>query len=694
MFLHTFVSTWFLRVFSRGQGASSQPPVGPAASADAGDGPCTKETRLTRGVCAATNVGIGLGVLHSVFGKPAFLRTPSTPSNTSSDTESDLDDISYSTSSSPSSQSQRSLSPDSEDQFLRTPEPYQEVDDFQPQEANCGAFQFAGFSNALNENSVADELQLIFPTATGSPTNRRTVLPLTRSNLRLLSNARLDSWFCNDLVSPDDLDVDALEAISLGPVSWPHDDRALGSSGSIDPFAISACSSSQTSSFTSGVSLYSETAEDVYEIESQLSISWSSVPRRAPSIVTTTLTTPGATAYAESEYVMGCHPPAPAHLVHGDSLFVLRWLHGRGSFGRVLAAHDRVGQLVAIKVVHKDKQYREDTGRAALLREKAAMERAAETRSRFVCPLLEAFADADNVHFVMPFYPETLCDVIQRGPLAPKLVRLYFAEMLLGLKALHAAGILHRDLKPDNVLVGRDGHVALADFGLAYLSSEPLWNTRVYGAVGTVGYLAPEVYDSDYGSPEQQACGYSEPADVFSLAIVVFEAAKGELQHFVRRNQQTGEILYLRNLRLPMPHTFSDPVRHVLAPMIAQNPKHRPTLAMIQRHQYFYGVDWTLLRQGIVAGDALPDELYRPAFPVRPAGECDTSLRFTDFHRGCDSTVGPLQPEDIEDEQLVPNEHVIAQRADDVVDYDAFEYPPLAPADSHSDAAPFVPVPF
>ncbi|XP_031759398.1 protein kinase C delta type-like [Xenopus tropicalis] len=75
------------------------------------------------------------------------------------------------------------------------------------------------------------------------------------------------------------------------------------------------------------------------------------------------------------------------------------------------------------------------------------------------------------------------------------LVRFYAAELVCGLQFLHSNGIIHRDLKPSNVLVTNEGHIKIADFGLA---AEGIFgNKKVRGTKGTPAFMAPEVCDCD-----------------------------------------------------------------------------------------------------------------------------------------------------------------------------------------------------
>lgn len=108
---------------------------------------------------------------------------------------------------------------------------------------------------------------------------------------------------------------------------------------------------------------------------------------------------------------------------------------------------------------------------------------------------------------------------------------------VLGLKDLHDAGIMHRDMKPENILISPLGHMTISDFGLAWMSMDhelPLKCFKVYELVGTPGYLAPEIL-----SPRMQVDGYTCSVDVFSLGLVFLELFTGFKEAFW--NARTGQ---------------------------------------------------------------------------------------------------------------------------------------------------------
>ena len=94
------------------------------------------------------------------------------------------------------------------------------------------------------------------------------------------------------------------------------------------------------------------------------------------------------------------------------------------------------------------------------------------------------------------------------------LTRFYIIELILALEALHKENIIHRDIKPDNILLDEDGHIKLTDFGL----SKILTDNKTYTWCGTPGYMSPEVYSRK---------GHDTKADWWSVGCLMFKMLEG-----------------------------------------------------------------------------------------------------------------------------------------------------------------------
>ena len=192
-----------------------------------------------------------------------------------------------------------------------------------------------------------------------------------------------------------------LEVMSMLSLS---DDSTDSSETEGSDFGYS-CPSSRTSSIASSAcSVYSEVP--LQSIPSCRSVSWSQVCRSIKSASSSHFSLEGykdgnVSGYVESLYTPGCEPGEPETIEHAGKTYFIRGERGRGSFGRVMMANDGNGQICAVKVVHKDKQYRTHNGRAALLAEKHVLEVVTGTQTTSLTPLLDSWADEQNVYFVM-----------------------------------------------------------------------------------------------------------------------------------------------------------------------------------------------------------------------------------------------------------------------------------------------------
>ena len=223
-------------------------------------------------------------------------------------------------------------------------------------------------------------------------------------------------------------------------------------------------------------------------------------------------------------------------------------LVGEGATGVVYRAEGDV----AVKVLrHSDPVVAKRFAREARI--------AATLESRHLVRIL----DVGDGFIVMPYFARgSLADVL---PLAiPHLVRVA-AEIAQALDQLHAAGIVHRDVKPSNVLLGDDGAV-LADFGLARgVDSTQL--TRDGQLLGTAHYLAPELIEGAEATPA---------SDVYAFACLLYEAATGA-PPFAGRNE--AEIGYAHLVEEPPRPDLPGELPDAILLGLAKDPRDRPTSA-------------------------------------------------------------------------------------------------------------------
>src|ERR1700760_679559 len=188
---------------------------------------------------------------------------------------------------------------------------------------------------------------------------------------------------------------------------------------------------------------------------------------------------------------------------------------GAGAMGQVFLARSAAGRLVAVKTIRIE--LAEEPGfRARFAREVSAASRVSGV---FTAAVIEADADADLPWVATAYVPApSLSTLVRRaGPLPVPAVRWLAAGCAEALQSIHAAGLLHRDVKPSNVLVAPDGPRGI-DFGIAR-AAERVQLTATRGASGTPAYMAPEqARDGTQASPA---------SDIFSLGATPVSAASG-----------------------------------------------------------------------------------------------------------------------------------------------------------------------
>jgi eukaryotic-like serine/threonine-protein kinase len=193
---------------------------------------------------------------------------------------------------------------------------------------------------------------------------------------------------------------------------------------------------------------------------------------------------------------------------------------GQGGMGVVWRAHDSVlGRSVAIKEVALPPTLPEAERRAAEARVMREARAAARLNHPGAVTVYDVIHDQGHTFVVMELVQApTLAGLVQaEGPLSPGRVAEIGAQLVGALEAAHRAGIVHRDVKPGNVMVADDGGVKLADFGVASLQGDP--QLTVTGLViGSPAYMAPEQASGQPSGP---------PADLWALGATLFYAVEG-----------------------------------------------------------------------------------------------------------------------------------------------------------------------
>ena len=238
-----------------------------------------------------------------------------------------------------------------------------------------------------------------------------------------------------------------------------------------------------------------------------------------------------------------------------------------GGMGEVWEATDHViGRTVAIKIL-KD-EYMGDPG--FLERFRAEARHAALVNHEGIASVFDYGEENGSAFLVMELVPgEALSTILEReGSLSSDKTLDIVAQTSLALQAAHAAGLVHRDIKPGNLLITPDGRVKITDFGIARIADQvPL--TATGQVMGTVQYLSPEQASGHAASPA---------TDIYSLGIVAYECLAGK-RPFTGESQVAIAMAQINEQPPPLPPTVAAPVQNLVMAMIAKKPEERPATA-------------------------------------------------------------------------------------------------------------------
>ncbi len=274
---------------------------------------------------------------------------------------------------------------------------------------------------------------------------------------------------------------------------------------------------------------------------------------------------------------------------------------GRGGMGTVWRAHDELlGRDVAVKEVRLPLVLDEDLRAELCARTEREGRATAMVAHPSVITVFDVVTEDDRPWIVMELLrARSLDEVIrQDGPLPPRKVAEIGRHVLGALRAVHAKGILHRDVKPSNVLVTEDRAV-LTDFGLAALEGDASI-TQAGIVLGSAGYIAPERVLGDKASPA---------GDLWSLGATLYTAVEGRGLH--GRRTAAAALAALTSGE-PIPMTKAGPLAPVLHGLLQIDPQRR-----------LDGVRAALMLARVAAGGSAEEPLggpaHRPPRMSRPA---------------------------------------------------------------------------
>jgi eukaryotic-like serine/threonine-protein kinase len=262
-------------------------------------------------------------------------------------------------------------------------------------------------------------------------------------------------------------------------------------------------------------------------------------------------------------------PPADAP-AQGLALgpFTLDRLLGQGGFASVWAAHQADGQGVAVKILKP--RYAGDE--AFELRFRQESQFAANLSHPRIIKIREIGREGMLVYFAMELYPASLATALAQGPLPEAQLLGIVRDVAEALAFAHAQGVVHRDIKPDNILLTPDGRAVVTDFGIARAVSGYVSATGVNMTIGTPHYLSPE---------QAQGRPLDGRSDLYSLGITLYKAATGDLPF---KSKDWYELARMHVEEAPAPPRQNHPdlskkLERIILRLLAKHPDDRPASA-------------------------------------------------------------------------------------------------------------------
>ncbi|KAH9825704.1 Serine/threonine-protein kinase PKH1 [Teratosphaeria destructans] len=271
---------------------------------------------------------------------------------------------------------------------------------------------------------------------------------------------------------------------------------------------------------------------------------------------------------------------------------------GEGSYSTVLAATDRQNlKEYAIKVLDKRHIIKEKKVKYVNI-ERDTLNRLTEHPG--IVRLYYTFQDERSLYFVLDLASEgELLGVLKKlGSFDIECTRFYGAEILDSIAYMHSRGVIHRDLKPENVLLDRDMHVKITDFGTAKILPEPKYNgsgsevasgnitdgaetDRAVSFVGTAEYVSPELLR------DKNAC---KASDLWAFGCIIYQLLAGRPPFKAANEYLTFQKIL--GLEYTFPDGFPPVARDLVERLLVLEPGNRLPVEHIKNHQFFDGVQW------------------------------------------------------------------------------------------------------
>lgn len=258
-------------------------------------------------------------------------------------------------------------------------------------------------------------------------------------------------------------------------------------------------------------------------------------------------------------------------------------LIGKGSFGDVFLVKLKSNEKIyAMKILDKEKIKSYDQEEHT----KSERDLMVKINCPFIVDIKYAFQDKQYLYMVTEFMQggEMFFHLFKEKRFTNEKAKFYLVEIILAIEFLHKNNMMYRDLKPENVLLDKNGHIKITDFGLSKILSRE--NEKTYTICGTPQYLAPEILSSE---------GYDNAVDWWSLGCLMYKMLIGIDAFKFSKNQSLSPEMY--EIEILIPDYVTKEANDLIRKLLVINPKKRlgsgPGGAdKIKNHSYFKDIDW------------------------------------------------------------------------------------------------------
>ena len=274
---------------------------------------------------------------------------------------------------------------------------------------------------------------------------------------------------------------------------------------------------------------------------------------------------------------------------------------GRGAFGEVhVCRNKKTNEIVAIKKIKKSVLFQKNQ----IKHTRDEQDFLSKIKSNWIVELKCSFQEGDYLYLIMEYLPggDLMNLLIIKDILKEEEAKFYLCEMVLAIEAIHNLDCIHRDIKPDNILIDKYGHIKLSDFGLAKIADnifkEDIYNykgnkhSRNYSCVGTAYYVAPEVLNKN---------GYGKEIDWWSLGVIFYEMLIGYAPFCSKHtNEVCYKVLHYQNyLQFPNKIKISNLAKDLIYKLITDSDLRlgKNGSEEIKSHPFFKGINWQKIRE-------------------------------------------------------------------------------------------------